>query len=56
MVQLWENLQILGPAFAVIWALTILLTLWRPQRYFNSILLMVDSRVPAVLHIPMRSF
>lgn len=41
MAQLWENLQILGPAFAVIWALTILLTLRRPQRYFNSILLMI---------------
>ena len=30
----------LGPLFAFFWAAVILLTLWRPQSYFNSILLM----------------
>ena len=35
-----ENLQVIGPVFAAVWGVTILCTLLRPQRYFNSFLLM----------------
>ena len=36
-----ENLQAFGPVVAVLWIITIGLTLWKPQRYFNSILLLI---------------
>ena len=35
-----DNLKAIGPVFAVMWILTIVLTIRRPQRYFNSIMLM----------------
>ena len=35
-----ENIQVIGPVFAVMWILTIILTIRKPQRYFNSIMLM----------------
>ena len=40
-----ENLQVLGPVVAAVWALTIGLTLWKPQRYLNSILLLIALMV-----------
>ena len=36
-----ENFQVLGPIFLFFWAITIIFTIWRPQRYFNSILLLI---------------
>ncbi len=42
MDRIIENLQVLGPVLATVWAVTILCVLVRPQRYFNSILLMVS--------------
>ena len=36
-----ENIQVVGPVFAFVWILTIVLTVWRPQMYFNSILLII---------------
>ena len=35
-----ENFQILGPVLAISWIVTIGFTIWRPQRYFNSFLLL----------------
>ena len=35
-----ENFQILGPALAISWIVTIGFIIWRPQRYFNSFLLL----------------
>ena len=35
-----ENIENFGPVFAFIWILTVACVLWRPQRYFNSLLLM----------------
>ena len=43
-----ENIQILGPAFAVVWGITILLTVLRPQRYLNSFLLMLALLVTMI--------
>ena len=43
-----ENIMAIGPVFTIIWLLTIILTLWRPQQYFNSILLMVAIMVTMV--------
>ena len=37
-----DNLRAIGPFFAGIWGLTIALTLLRPQRYLNSMLLMLS--------------
>ena len=37
-----DNLRTIGPFFAGIWGLTIALTLLRPQRYLNSILLVLS--------------
>ena len=37
-----ENVQVIGPVFAFMWILTIGFTIWRPQMYFNSILLMIS--------------
>ncbi len=36
-----ENIQAFGPVVAVIWLVTIGLTLWKPQRYWNSFLLLI---------------
>lgn len=46
--EIIEHLQIVGPVFAAVWALTIGLALWRPQRYLNSLLLMVALIVTMV--------
>ncbi len=43
-----ENLQVIGPVFAVMWILTIALTIRRPQRYFNSIMLMGSIMVTMI--------
>ncbi len=40
-----ENLQLIGPFFAAVWAVTILCTVFRPQRYLNSLLLMFSLLV-----------
>lgn len=40
-----ENFQVLGPIFIFFWAITIIFTFWRPQRYLNSILLMMALAV-----------
>ena len=37
-----ENIRVFGPVFAFFWTLTIVCVLLRPQRYFNSFLLMVS--------------
>ena len=37
-----DNLRSIGPFFAGIWGLTVALTLLRPQRYLNSMLLMLS--------------
>ncbi len=39
--EILENIQTFGPAVAIIWLITIGLTLWKPQRYLNSILLLI---------------
>ena len=44
MMGIAENLQLLGPFFAIVWIVTILCTILRPQRYFNSLLLMFRAR------------
>ena len=43
-----ENIQVVGPVFAFVWILTIVLTVWRPQMYFNSILLMIAIMVTMI--------
>ncbi len=43
-----RNLQVLGPIFALFWALTIVCAVRRPQRYFNSLLLMVALLVTMI--------
>ena len=43
-----ENLRTIGPVFAFIWLLTIVCVLLRPQRYFNSFLLMFAIMVTMV--------
>lgn len=40
-----ENVQRLGPIFAIVWAVTVACTVFRPQRYFNSLLLMLALQV-----------
>ena len=35
-----ENIENVGPFFAIVWIVTIVCTLLRPQKYFNSLLLM----------------
>ena len=35
-----ENVRVFGPVFALVWILTIGCAFFRPQRYFNSLLLM----------------
>ena len=43
-----DNIQTLGPVFAGVWILTVLMTLVRPQRYLNSFLLMLSLAVTVV--------
>ena len=43
-----ENIEMLGPFFAAVWILTIGLTILRPQRYFNSLLLMFALMVTMI--------
>ena len=43
-----ENIMVLGPVFVVMWALTISLSFLRPQRYFNSFLLMASLFVTLI--------
>ncbi len=43
-----DNIKGIGPVFAVMWMLTIVLTIRRPQRYFNSIMLMGSLMVTMV--------
>ncbi len=43
--EILENIQIFGPVVAIVWLVTIGLTLWRPQRYLNSLLLMASLLV-----------
>ena len=45
MDRIIENLQLLGPMFAFFWILTIGFTVWKPQRYINSFLLMFTLTV-----------
>ena len=45
MDRIIENLQLLGPVFAFFWILTIGFTVWKPQRFFNSILLLLTLAV-----------
>ena len=35
-----DNITTLGPGLAFFWIVTIALTIWRPQKYFNSLMLM----------------
>ena len=43
-----DNLRTIGPVFAAVWAVTIGATLWRPQRYINSLLLMFSLLVTVI--------
>ena len=43
-----DNLRTIGPVFAAVWAVTIGATLWRPQRYINSLLLMLSLLVTVI--------
>ena len=38
-MEIIQNIRVLGPVFAFAWAVTIIFILWKPQRYFNSFLL-----------------
>lgn len=40
MESVFDNMQTLWPLFVGIWGLVIVFTLWKPQRYFNSVLLL----------------
>ena len=44
----FENLQSLGPLFVAAWAITVISSVLRPQRYVNSIFLMVALLVTLV--------
>ena len=35
-----DNVKILGPILVIVWLIVIIMAVWKPQRYFNSILLM----------------
>ncbi|MBR0481325.1 MAG: YdcF family protein [Firmicutes bacterium] len=35
-----DNVKILGPILVIVWLIVIIMAIWKPQRYFNSILLM----------------
>ena len=43
-----ENIQVIGPIFAICWALMIISVIYRPQSYFNSILLMICLAVTVI--------
>jgi uncharacterized SAM-binding protein YcdF (DUF218 family) len=43
-----ENIQVVGPVCAVAWIVTIIFITWKPQRYFNSFLLMAAMMVTMV--------
>ena len=43
-----ENIKAIGPVFAVVWIVTITLTIWKPQKYFNSFLLMAAIMVTMI--------
>ena len=43
-----DYLQVLGPVFLVVWIVTIVMTVWRPQHYFNCMLLMLSLAVTVV--------
>lgn len=42
MVALIDNLRALLPFLVFPWGITLIFTIWKPQRYFNSVLLMVS--------------
>ena len=46
--EILEHLRAVGPVFAALWALTIALTVWRPQHFRNSLLLMASLAVTMV--------
>ena len=48
MDRIIDNLHTVGPMFAGVWILTIALTLWKPQRFRNSLLLMFSMVVTLV--------
>ena len=35
-----DNVKILGPILVIVWLIVVIMAIWKPQRYFNSILLM----------------
>lgn len=43
-----ENLQVIGPVFAIVWLVTILFIATKPQRFFNSFLLLIALMVTVV--------
>ena len=43
-----ENLQVLGPIFAIVWIVTIAFTVSKPQRFFNSMLLIFAIMVTMI--------
>lgn len=45
METIFSNIQALWPTLVCTWAVVILFTVWKPQRYFNSVLLMVACAV-----------
>ena len=48
LAEIADHLRAVGPFFAGIWAVTILSVLLRPQRYFNSFLLMLALMVTMI--------
>ncbi|MBO4218902.1 MAG: YdcF family protein [Erysipelotrichaceae bacterium] len=46
--SIMEAIRTIGPLFAAVWILTVASVLWRPQKYFNSILLMLALAVSLV--------
>ena len=42
------TIRVLGPIFALVWLLTLSMVVWRPQQYFNSILLMLALLVSMI--------
>lgn len=42
METIFENVRTMWPALVYPWGITLLFTVWKPQRYFNSVLLMVS--------------
>ena len=48
MNDIMELMGVIGPVFALLWILTIVLTVTRPQRFFNSFLLMLSLLVTLI--------